>query len=80
MKNDAAWLRAMSNTLRRMAASRKCIGNAITVMALVDYAAAGDELAAMIDADDERAKNEFAAEAPTAPAPLITQPGTGVSR
>lgn len=80
MKNDAEWLRAHANVCRRMAESRKCIGNEITCMLLLDYAEASDELAAMIDRDDERDKREFAAEAPTAPAPLMTQPGTGVRR
>lgn len=77
MTNDAAWCRAMANTLRRTADERgRIIGNQVTAMAMVDVAEACDELAAMIDRDDARDRDDFTAEARTTRVRLSTQKGT----
>jgi hypothetical protein len=79
--NDAAWCRAMARTLARTAEERRrIIGNEITAMMMLDVAEACVVLAAQIDADDARDRDDFTAEARTARVQLSTQPGVAAAK
>jgi len=79
--NDADWCRAMARTLARTAEERRrVIGNEMVALAMLDVAEACVELAAMIDRDDARDRDDFTAEARTARVNLVTQPGVAAPK